>query len=460
MRRRIFLVLLAIGIGAIFFSYRGTAKPLLPFQQASIEQLTTNSKASLAALSPDGKLFVYTSRNRGLEALLLGYVEGGEPKELQPPADVSYRSLRFSPDGSSIYYNLNGGEEPAGSLFKIPTFGGVPEKLRANLNARIAFSPDFSRIAYISRNADQKTSTLVVGDTDGSNELEIASRDENLPFRSFSPSWSADATKIAVGAEVEDKSETYDVFVVSVEDGRMQQLTSFAWNEVLATIWLPDGSGLIVVARETSAWNNAQLWRVSYPEGIVSRVVSDLDSYDAATISLSSDGRSLLAIQLQRISSIWVAPADDLNQAKQIIAGAIGDQVGNSCLDWAPDGAVYYGASVKGSMTIWRMEANGGDRKQLTSAGHVDTYVRATGDGRYLVFQSNRTGGWEIWRANADGGNMKQLTEGGSNKEPTVTPDGRHVVYTSLRNGVRTLWRVSIDGGQPVPLSDRPAFWP
>jgi Tol biopolymer transport system component/DNA-binding winged helix-turn-helix (wHTH) protein len=454
------VVLLAVGIGAWRLNQRDVGQTTAPFQQATIEQLTSNSKANLAALSPDGKLFAYASRNRGLESLLLGHVGESEPLSLRPPADVTYQSLKFSPDGGSIYYVVNGGEYPTGALLKLPALGGVPEKLRDNISARAAFSPDMKRIAYVRSDAEKKTSSLFIGDTDRTDDRELVTRPDGLAFRSFSPSWSPDGKTISAGAIADEDSGRYEVFLVSAADGQMRPLTSTRWNEVLATAWQHDGSGLIVVAREKDSWENSQLWRVSYPEGNLSRILNDLDNYNAATVSLSSDGQNLLAIQVQTSSSISVAPAKDLSRVKEILVGATGTCVGCSSLEWMPDGRLLYGARVKDSITAWTMEADGSDQKQLTSVGHIDTQFRVTPDGRYIVFQSNRSGASDIWRANVDGSDMKQLTTGGKNAALTLTPDARSVVYTLARGGAETIWRISIDGGEPVRLSDKQLSWP
>ncbi len=454
-----FLFLLSIGVGIWRYNERQAVKSTL-FQQTTIEQLTSNSKANLAALSPDGKLFVYTSINRGLQTLLLGHVNGGEPVELRPLADVTYLSLKFSPDGGSIYYVVIGGEYPVGSLLKIPALGGVPEKLRENINARVAFSPDMKKIAYLLRGAGTGPSTLFTADTNGANERELVSRPENLSFRSFSPSWSPDGRTIAASAITDEAGGSYEVFVISAADGQIRALTASAWNEVLATVWLPDGSGLVVAAREKDMFDSIQLWRVAYPDGSASRIVPDLDTYSAATISLSSDGNSLLAIQDQSLSSIWIAPADNLSRAKQITFGPFGTCRGCYALDWMPDGKLIYGARVKDSMTFWTMDADGSNEKQLTSVGYIDTFLSVTADGRYVVFQSNRGGSTEIWRMNSDSSDLTQLTTGGKNGQPHVSPDGNWIVYVSLRDGVQTLWRISIDGGEPVRLLDKPASWP
>ena len=452
--------LVAVSVSGFFFFrfLRDKAQPP-PFQNVTLKQLTTNSRTTLATLSPDGKLFVYVSRVGGHEGLWLGHVGGGENITLRPPEDVTYRSLNFSPDGGSLYYVAVSDKYPRGTLFRMPVLGGVPDKLRDNVGVKVAFAPDMKQFAYARHDAEKKLSSMVIADTEGTGERVLVSRPEHLPFRPPSPSWSSDGAKLAMGAVTDEKGESSEVFVVSVADGQIKPLTALAWHSVFSTVWLPDGSGLVMVAKEKGAWDSIQLWHISYPSGVSRRILSDLDNYGSG-VSLSSDGELLLATQDQRINNVWVAPAADLSQAKQITFSSIGRRDGWGGLDWTPDGKLLYGAIIRESVTIWTMGADGDNQKQLTSAGHMDQYLSVPADGRYIVFESNRSGDTEIWRANADGGDVRQLTTGGGNAKPHVSPEGKWVVYESLRDGLRTIWRLSVEGGEPVRLADSPASWP
>ena len=82
--------------------------------------------------------------------------------------------------------------------------------------------------------------------------------------------------------------------------------------------------------------------------------------------------------------------------------------------------------------------------------------VRLAPDGRYVVFQSNRSGARNIWRIDANG-NLEQLTDGNYvDSNPVCSADGRSVIFVSQRSGTPSLWKVSIVGGAPVRLSEHP----
>jgi Tol biopolymer transport system component/DNA-binding winged helix-turn-helix (wHTH) protein len=456
----IMIVLVSVSVGAVFLRRSLSAgTPALPFQNVTLKQLTANSRTSLATLSPDGKLFVYVSRVGEQESLWLGHVSGGAPVALRAPAEVTYRSLNFSPDSASLYFVIVSDQYQSGALFRLPVLGGVPDKLRDNVGGKVTFAPDMKQFAFARHDPARKLSSVVIADTEGTGERVLVSRPEHLAFRAPSPSWSPDGGKIAMGAVTGENDRSYEVFVASVIDGQIKPLTALAWNRIDSTSWLPDGSGLVMVAKEKGWWDNIQLWHISYPDGAARRILSDLDNYGAG-LSLSSDGQLLLVTQEQRITNVWVAPTADLSQAKQITFSAIGRRDGWNNLDWTPDGQVLYGAIIRESLTIWTMSSDGAKQKQLTSAGHMDQFLSVSADGRYMVFESNRGGETEIWRAKTDGSDMRQVTNGGGNARPNVSPDGKWIVYEALRNGLRTIWRVSIEGGEPQRLADRPASWP
>ena len=75
------------------------------------------------------------------------------------------------------------------------------------------------------------------------------------------------------------------------------------WASISDFSWLPDGSGLLLAAKDKSS-APIQLWIVTYPGGGVRRLTNDLGSYVSA--SVSADGRTLASVQQNLASSLWV----------------------------------------------------------------------------------------------------------------------------------------------------------
>src|SRR5262249_58181640 len=132
------VTLVLIGV-IVYFWLRGhSSKSSFPFQQISIKRLTNRGTISTGALSADGKLFVYAIPEGDSESLWLGHVDGGEPVQIQAPANVHYLRLWFTPNGNNVYYTLT--EGPQLALYRAPVFGGAPEKLLEGVS-NISFGP-------------------------------------------------------------------------------------------------------------------------------------------------------------------------------------------------------------------------------------------------------------------------------------------------------------------------------
>jgi Tol biopolymer transport system component len=106
------------------------------------------------------------------------------------------------------------------------------------------------------------------------------------------------------------------------------------------------------------------------------------------------------------------------------------------------------------------MSADGTNGSQLTANTKNNFWPSVTPDGRFIVFQSDRTGAMHLWRMNIDGSNQKQLTFGTLERYPDCSPDSKWVVYNSWESGKATVWKISIEGGTPEQITDVACFSP
>ncbi len=427
-------------------------------KQTHIKRLTSKGTVSHGVLSPDGKFFAYSSREPGTyqSSLWIGQTTGNSDVQLFPVADLTYNPRSFSSDGNWLYYTVSearGFEN--GTLYKMPVLGGVPQILLSNINVYVVLSPDEKQIAFVRGNKENKTSALVIANLDGSGEREITVRPAGQSLKSLSLSWSADGALVAFAAE-SGKEKSQEIFAANLADGSIKQVTSLEWIGISRIAWLRDGSGLMLSARDKNSLAANQLWQIDYGSGKAQNITRDLQHY-ASTLSLSADSSALLAIQSIVESHIWVAPAENLVAARQISFGSSGIE-GWHGIDWTPDGNIVYTARIDQSLTVWTMDADGANARQITSAGFLDQNPLMTADGKFIVFQSNRSGATEIWRMNSDGSDLRQLTFDGHNSYPHSTPDGRNIVYTHTSNGTNSAWRVSIEGGEAIQITDAESY--
>ena len=108
---------------------------------------------------------------------------------------------------------------------------------------------------------------------------------------------------------------------------------------------------------------------------------------------------------------------------------------------WSPDAAwlVYTGGRVltegqPQNLDIYRIPADGsGPEQRLTTAVGVDDGPEFTPDGKYIYFNSVRSGTMQIWRMTPDGQNQEQITNDEFNNWfPHISPDGQSIMIISF----------------------------
>jgi Tol biopolymer transport system component len=442
-------LLLAIG-GIVFALYKfgGQDKPTTPpapFQAMKMTKLTSNGKATQAVISPDGKQVVYVIDDGGRRSLWLRQVATATDVQLIAPEDIQYWSLTISRDGNFLYYVFGGTTINNRVLYQMPLFGGSPRKVVEDLGSPIGFSPDGKQIAFV--RSGQGESSLMLANADGTEERKIAIRQGPNRFGNFffgGVAWSPDGKKIASIARGNDSAGRFqNVVEVTIEGGTERLLTSQRWFRIQRLAWLSDGSGLLISAAEkASDFHAQQIWYLPYPSGEARKITNDLNNY--GSIRLNADSSILVTIQEDKAANIWVAPNGDASRATQL--SSVSSKLdGFDGVTWTPDSKIVYHSMAGGKEGIWIMEADGKNRRQLTTGETVDFNPSVSADGRYVVFTSERTGAPGIWRMDIDGGNPKQLVSNGSNWTATAA---EWVVY-GLEN---SLWKVPIDGGEPVQI--------
>ncbi len=437
-----------------YFWFRGdNRKSVVPFGHMQIRQLTNNGKVEIAALSPDGKLYAYVTDDFGKKTLWLGQTDGGKNIQLRPPNESIYNSLAFSPETDKLYFSVRDENNENPTLFRMPVFGGAAEKMHENIS-EFSLSPNGKQIAFVRNKPEEKKYVLVVGDLIDGAENEIASP---FPVPATSVSFSPDGKTLAFGCVTALDNDS--AFTAQISTGEVQQVTRQYFDQIDKTAWAANGNGLIVTARGThirSGVPQYRVWSVDIPSGETNQITTDLSSYRDA---LSLSGNALLTIEHRQMENIWIAPADNLSEAKQITFGSFGRYDGLWGLGWTPDNHLIYDSSNTQSQIISEMNADGSNQQELTSPGFVDSALAVSRDGRYIVFHSTRSGGFDIWRMDVNGEHPLQLTFGKENYQPTVSPDSLFVYYKSWENKIGELRRISIDGGESVALTDKETSW-
>jgi Tol biopolymer transport system component len=235
---------------------------------------------------------------------------------------------------------------------------------------------------------------------------------------------------------------------VDVKTGSAQLLSKPRFQYLERIAWIRNGSGLVAIGQEQDS-SFQQIWYVPYPTGEPKHIGNDLNDYSG--ISAAGDGRSLVSVQTQTLSNVYVLDPD--NRSRQITPGS-GRYFD---LAWTPQGRLVYASDASGSADIWIMNADGSGQHQLTSGKGRSYSPAVSPDSRYVAYHSNRTGAWNVWRMGIDGSSPEMLTSDTRDSNwPQFTPDGHFIVYHHTEpNAMFTIWKVPTEGGTPVRMTSK-----
>jgi len=447
------LLFVLAGFGYWFFQNRNQQ----PIQQTNkpapdikIQRLTGNGKVSRLTISPDGKFLAYVQNEGGLQSLWVKQISTNSNVQVVAPGLVEeYTYLAFTPDGSYIYFNGTNVENRSNTIFRVPTFGGSLSKVVSNAVGG-SFSPDGKQIAFRKWDAKTAESALFVANTDGSGERKLASLFDNLYFNN-SPAWSPDGKLIACGVGDDKKLERKQTLaIIGVSDGALKELSEYKWDSIDSLVWLPDMSGMIFSADDTGGGEGvSKIFEISYPGGESRRLTQNLTDYSDVTIT--ADGKTLVARESDYSAGVWVSPSADLSRAQQITTGKADYTRG---IAWTPDKRIVYIANISGVEEVWIMNADGSNQKQLTNDARIKYTPVVSPDNRYIVYATPQ-GGEDLWRINIDGSNPTPLTGRPADEgNPDISPDGKWIVYTAWTFGKRAIWRIPIEGGTAQQLTN------
>src|SRR5439155_10137161 len=128
--------ILLIGAAAYgIYSLLSRSRPA-PFQNFAVSKVTETGKATLVAISPDGKYLLHVMDDSGQQSLWLRNVPTNSNTQVVPPAPVEYVGLRFSPDGNYVYFVRSEiASRSLKYLYRAAVLGGTPQKLVIDIDS-------------------------------------------------------------------------------------------------------------------------------------------------------------------------------------------------------------------------------------------------------------------------------------------------------------------------------------
>jgi serine/threonine protein kinase len=393
------------------------------------------------SLAPDGKSFVYASKQNGSFDLFVQRVGGKNATPLTPNTPSDEIAPVFSPNGERIAFRST--REPAGVY--VMEAGGENVRLVVAGCHHPSWSPDGREIVCSTAGHDEAPTTrntvpsaLWIANVETGDKRFLCEHD------AMQPSWSPNGDRIAFWFMPPSAGRS-DIATISRSGGEIEVITKDAstnWNPV----WSPDGKFLYFASDRSG---NMSFWRVAIDEKS-GKVQGDAEAVSTPAnfnrhLSFSANGRRMIYVQTDQQSNIQGL---NFNANTEKVAGEpFWITRGDRHIvrpELSPDATRFVmRVSRRTQDDIVVVSRDGTQWRDLTNDKSFDRYPRWSPDGKKIALTSDRSGRYEIWMLDADATNLRQLTfdTPGDTSFPIWSPDGAQILFRS--NFVNTILDVN-----------------
>lgn len=249
------------------------------------------------------------------------------------------------------------------------------------------------------------------------------------------PVWSRSGDRIAVYS---NRGGNFDVYTIRPDGADLFQVTHAPGRDVEPD-WTPDGRGLVFVSDRGNG-GQSTLYAVDRDGSNVRPVVPDPGVAHAPR--WMPDGRAI----------VYEGRAGDNRDLFRLdIGGTLHRLTTDSANDFrpvSPDGKwLAFQSKRSGTYQLWRMPMAGGGPEALTTGPGNNAYPAWSPDGRRLAFMSDRDGDGDVYVMTvADRSTVRVTTDPALDHAASWSPDGKQLVFVSWRTGAAGIYVVALDG--------------
>ena len=415
---------LGLAAGIVFVSARHQPEVVT----GDITHVTTEDGLEIQpAISPDGKMMAYAAGTSMHVRLFLRPADGGRAVPLTADSTAIQQAPRWSPSGKSLLFLTRDGVDTVVAGLG----GGTAVTLINGAQGPVAtatWSPDGRRIAFVRRDS-LMTYAIASGET------RFVTKQKGREC-SWSPRGDLIACGVprdfsAIGAYMGNAGPS-QITVTPASGGTPIAITDSASLNA-SPVWSPDARRLYFVSNRN---HQRDIYYLSVggdgrARGDPHRLTTALN---AASLSLSGDGRHLAYSMYTAQANIWSVP---------ILAGAVatsamatqvtfGHQLIESIFVTADGKTLFYDSDRNGNSDIWRITVGDSQTEALTRDPADEFGPDLSPDGRRLAFHSYREGSGHgiIMVKPMDGGPVEQVnTSATYGILPEWTPDGKTLLW-------------------------------
>ena len=455
------LTLLLLAVPAVLLSWAGMTRvrrnrAILPVAFRTVQFTAYAGEQTQPAFSPDGSRIAYvaTSEDGRSRRIYIKQIGREAAVELTPGLAGEQFSPAWSPDGTSIAYLSRRSAELSLDIAPLGSKGGVrrvftPQEPSHWDQGALAWSPDGRTLIFPDHAGSEPHSSIYALDL-GTGKARALTSPPSGWEGDLNPAFSPDGKRIAFTRASE--TSVRDLYWLSLADGRgdaQPHRLTHDRRTIDSLAWSADG-GSILFSSDRGGKN--ALWTIGLHGGAPERL--PVGTEDAFEPSIGprpgqlayAEGSAIWGIVRVRAGAKGTPPEPLLTSTQQDSAPSI-----------SADGRFLAFQSLRsGTQEVWISSMDGSRLRQLTFAGGPLTGSPAwSHGGESIAFDSRPDGHSHIFTVAASGGAPLQLTFGDFNDiVPRWSHDDGQVYYRSNRGGRWRLWRVAATGGEPQPVSE------
>jgi len=364
-------------------------------------------------------------------------VSGGEITQMPSELRV-YDVLGISPDGTTFL--LQG---PDMSVWSDGVLGGSLRRMNGVFAASAAYSADGKYVAYATRDGD-----IYRMRSDGTEAQRLVSKSTAAPSSEWSPyalAWSPDGRILRF-------SERNKIWEVSSTGSNLHRLFSGQAASTPHSFghWTSDGRFFIYLSgvQRGSAFDPFfQIWALDERRGLFRQPSSEPIQLTSGPMRWygaipSKDGTKIFALGVKPQGEL-VRFDSTSRQLRPFLEG-----ISAEFLAFSPDGkSVAYVTFPEG--ILWRANADGSGRVQLTDPALYPTGPRWSPDGSQILFSAtpDAQNTEMLYVVSSQGGEALRLIpeDNGKQGDGSWSPDGRRVVFHTQSNGQAALRIFDLD---------------
>jgi DNA-binding winged helix-turn-helix (wHTH) protein/Tol biopolymer transport system component len=413
-------------------------------RELNYTQITNfTDSAAAPALSPDGRMVAFYRSNSWFltpDQIYVEWLPNGEPVQLTNDHTLKY-GLAFSPDGSRLAYTTYNAETDEWKTFTVSPLGGEPTLLLSNAAGLTWLDQHRVLFSEIETGAHMGIVTATENRSEY-RKLYFPQHERMMAHYSYA----SPDRQWALVAEMDPVWQPCRLISLhgSSESGQVGppgQCTSAAWS--------PDGKWMYFGAEV----GGHHLWRQRFAGGQPEQFTYGPTEEDG--VAMAPDGRSIITSIGLRESALWIHD----KQGDRALSSE--GYVSPSSAKFSSDGKLLFYLmrrdSSSSSSELWRRDLESGKSQAVLSGISMVEYD-VSNDGKEVVFSTQPPGkASQLWLAHLDGSSPPKMITSTGARAPHFGPDAQ-IVFQFTDGKANYIGQIKKDGSGlskllPYPIS-------